>query len=129
MVKVINFHENLEHSLERLGQKIKIEKKEHQGLESRELIKQSLKTLSQQTPIQPIEEKTEEESVLPGYLTLNPTEPQIKFEIERLVDLVFHKGLAKALSEAKKYPPFIEDSFHDALIDKLLPELKKRGMI
>lgn len=128
-MKVRNFHESLERSLEHLGQKIQVEKKEHRGLEGRELLRQSLKTLSQQAPVQPQEEKTNEESALPSYLALNPTEPQIKIEIERLLDLVFHRGLVKALSEAKHHPPFVEDAFHDALVDKLLPELKKRGMI
>ena len=39
------------------------------------------------------------------------------------------EDITKAVNEARKYPPFVEDAFHDALIDKFLPELKKRGII
>jgi len=49
--------------------------------------------------------------------------------VARLVDIVFAKGLAAGVREAKRQPPFVEDAFHDALVDKLLPELKKRGII
>ena len=45
------------------------------------------------------------------------------------MDMVFEKGLEVALKEAGKQTPFIEDAFHDALVDKLLPELKKRGIV
>jgi len=39
--------------------------------------------------------------------------------------MAFHEGLEKAVREAKNHPPFIEDAFHDALVDRLLPILQK----
>ena len=49
--------------------------------------------------------------------------------MEHLLQIATDDDVVKAVKEAKKYPPFIEDAFHDALIDKFLPEMKKRGII
>lgn len=138
MVKVRNFHENLERSLERLGQQIKTERQhsETKALPEREIVKKSIKSFSK--TVTPKEDDNKslsgvssagEDTVLPAYLQGESVEAKIKFEVESLVDLVFHKGLEKALSEASKHSPFIEDAFHDALVDKLLPELKRKGII
>jgi hypothetical protein len=55
--------------------------------------------------------------------------PEIKLEIEYLLDLAFHKGISTALSESAKSPYFVQDAFHDALAGRLYPELQKRGLI
>ena len=52
-----------------------------------------------------------------------------KNKIEQLINLAFSKGLEMAVAEAKKSVPFVEDAFHDALTDKLLLELKRRGIL
>ena len=73
-------------------------------------------------------EPPEESSVLPKYLETSP-EPQVELEVEKLIDMVFHDGIERALKESKRHAPFVQDAFHDSLVDRLLPELKKRGVI
>jgi hypothetical protein len=55
--------------------------------------------------------------------------PEVKLEIEYLLDLALRDGLSKALSESEKSPYFVQDAFHDALAGKLYPELQKRGIV
>ena len=137
MVKIKNFHENLEQSLARLGQQIEVERErpEAQKLSEQELVKQSIKSFAntvapeEDAAVQSRDVSTTDESALPTYLQGKSIDSKIKLEVERLVDLVFHEGLEKAIKEASKHSPFIEDAFHDALVDKLLPELKKKGII
>ncbi|OGG39787.1 hypothetical protein A2116_00885 [Candidatus Jorgensenbacteria bacterium GWA1_49_17] len=134
MIKVKNFDENLERSLEKLGEQIERERAvaETEAPPEREVVKRSIQALSRDLP----EEKEKEErnprtedSTLPGYLQDGERNEGAIKEVEDLVDMVFEKGLEVALKEAGKQPPFIEDAFHDALVDKLLPELKKRGIV
>ena len=124
-----HFHEALEHDLQKLTAEVK-EKRLQNGIEQqseKEILKQSLQAFSVQSATAPASSVPEEPSkpFLPDYM--KASDPQVKLEVEKLVDLVFHGSLIKAISEAKKHSPFIEDAFHDALVDKLLPELKKRG--
>ena len=55
--------------------------------------------------------------------------PEIKLEIEYLLDLAFQKGIATALAESAKSPYFVQDAFHDALAGRLYPEMQKRGLM
>jgi len=144
MPKVVNFHETVERDLSRLSAEIKSqrEKPEVKELPDREVVKRSLEVIKES-----VEENTKREedspsgngkrkdagdedrsSILPAYLEKMP-EPQVQLEVEKLVDAVFHHGIKKALKESKRFPPFVQDAFHDSLVDRLLPELKKRGMI
>ncbi len=66
-------------------------------------------------------------SPLPGYAQNAP--PEVKLEIEYLLEITLREGLNKALLESKKSPYFVQDAFHDALAGKLYPELQKRGII
>jgi hypothetical protein len=66
-------------------------------------------------------------TVLPNYA--QNAAPEVKLEIEYLIDVAFKHGIAKALDEAKKSSPFVEDAVRDALAGKLYPELKKRGIV
>lgn len=134
MVKVRNFDEKLERSFEKLGRQIEEERKlpEARELPEREIVKRSLKSLTP-PPVAQQEEKVQkmpprEGSALPDYLQEGGDE-KVKKEVEGLVGLVFDKGLEEALEEAGKHPAFVEDAFHDALVDKLLPELKRKGII
>ena len=49
--------------------------------------------------------------------------------VEELVAQAFDKGLEDAIRAAKRCDPFIEDAFHDALTEQLIPELKRRGIL
>ncbi|KKU94103.1 MAG: hypothetical protein UY26_C0003G0253 [Candidatus Jorgensenbacteria bacterium GW2011_GWA1_48_13] len=133
-----NFDENLEKSLSRLGKQIETESRvpEAKELHEKELVKLSLKSIAEESKS---ERSTEEESappvrepkatLLPSYLQNDGVPENVKTEIEGLINLVFAEGLEKALVEAERHGPFVEDAFHDALVDKLLPELKKRGIL
>ena len=64
---------------------------------------------------------------LPAYA--QAAAPEVKLEIEYLLDIALRKGIGSALTESAKSPYFVQDAFHDALAGKLYPELQKRGMI
>jgi hypothetical protein len=55
--------------------------------------------------------------------------PEVKREIEHLVDVAMAKGISEAVTESEKSPDFVRDAFHDALAGKLYPELQQRGLI
>ena len=130
-MKVRNFHEAIEKDLERLTAEIQEQKNrpETRSLSEREVLKKSVQAISGSSPQvqEPAIPLQKPSSPLPTYL--DSGDPKIKVEVEKLIDLIFHEGLFKALKEAKKHPPFIEDAFHDALVDKLLPELKEKGIV
>ncbi len=119
----------------KLGEQIERERAaaETEAPPEREVVKRSIQVLSRDLPEE--EEKKEErksrteDSTLPGYLQDGERNEDAIKKVEDLVGMVFEKGLEVALKEAGKQPPFIEDAFHDALVDKLLPELKKRGIV
>jgi len=129
----VNFSENLEKSLDRIGQGIKNNKIEiGRETEKREIVKQSIKqiaeTESENLPKEEIEKSLKEDANLPSYLNVD-TDEKIKKEVEKLITVVLKEGLEKGLKLAKKKSAFVEDAFHDALTEKLLPELEKRGII
>jgi len=66
-------------------------------------------------------------SPLPAYA--QNASPEIRLEIEYLLDIALHKGISSALSESAKSPYFVQDAFHDALAGRLYPELQKRGLV
>lgn len=49
--------------------------------------------------------------------------------VTELVGIVFEKGISAGFKEALHDEPFVIDAFHDVLTDKVLNELKKRGLI
>lgn len=133
MAEIKNFPEFLDKDLERLAAQAKEKQKEigSEKISQQEILKQSLKVIIPSP-------KTDEEKngkikaapdVLPAYLTSEKIGENIRLEVRRLINLVFKDGLESALKEARRKQPFIEDAFHDALVDKLLPELRKRGLI
>ena len=75
-----------------------------------------------------LEKSLKEDANLPSYLNVD-TDEKIKKEVEKLITVVLKEGLEKGLKLAKKKSAFVEDAFHDALTEKLLPELEKRGII
>lgn len=125
-------HNTLEKDIERLSQEIseKRELPEHKGLSEREIIKQTIQPLVQQSGDEPqsgTQQTSNEQSILPDYL--QKSSPEARLQVEKLIDSVFHEGLHKTVENARAAGPFILDSFHDALTDKLYDELKKRKLI
>jgi len=66
-------------------------------------------------------------SPLPAYA--QTAAPEIRLEIEYLLDIALQKGIGAALTESAKSPYFVQDAFHDALAGRLYPELQKRGVV
>lgn len=134
MVRVKNFNEGLEESLIKLGQEVEKQKTvpEIRDLPEREIVKSSIKSMAAQAVVQespPIQKVIPASGFLPPYIQSGDVAPEIEAEIKDLVKTALNENLEKAFVRAKKYPPFIEDAFHDALTGELLPELKKRGII
>ncbi|MFH1193198.1 MAG: hypothetical protein V1656_02680 [Candidatus Jorgensenbacteria bacterium] len=147
MMQNQNFHEKLEADLKRLGLDVQ-EAREKEGVSAprpeREILKESIRSFAERAA--PSAAHAGEENiarsapepqaaapaaapavVAPDYAA--GMSPEAAQEVARLVDVVFAKGLVAGVREAKKQSPFVEDAFHDALVDHLLPELKKRGIL
>lgn len=75
------------------------------------------------TPAQPPQDSAH----LPAYL--NKESAELKLKVEKLLDLALRHGIKRAADEAKGMNPLELDAFHDALTDKLYPELKSRGLL
>jgi hypothetical protein len=124
--------EFLEEDMKKLAEEIKAIKikAEKNHLDEMEVIKKSLAAFTPipQTTSQAQSQTQDLTNPLPQYTNSFP--PETKLEIEYLLDLAFHKGIGKALEEAlKSKNPAIIDTFHDALVGKIYPELKKRNLI
>jgi hypothetical protein len=126
-------HEVLEADIKALAQEIgrQREKPESGAMSEQELLKQAIRGLpplgAQAEPPAPPKQSSSA-SPLPDYA--QSASPEVRLEIEYLVDFAFHQGIAKADAEARKSSDFILDAFHDALSrGKLYTELKKRGIL
>lgn len=126
-----NLHPALERDIARLSEEIgrRRESPEMKQAEGRELLRQSLKAFTPPpvAPLPPAKEEEEGMEVLPSYMKEDPAE--MKLRVEQLLELSLHQGIKRGLKEARKAGPYILDAFHDALVDKLYPELKKRGIV
>ena len=124
-------HEAIEADIKLLAEEIRKHREtpESKNLAGKELLKQAIRSLpevaTQGQPPQPPPSSVK--SPIPDYAQNAPAE--VKLEIEYLLDLAFHHGIAKADAEARKSPNFVLDAFHDALVGKLYPELQRRGML
>jgi hypothetical protein len=139
MERVRNFHEKLEADISRLVARSRETKGgSAEKLKGREELKETLETYAAEIAPAPVAPETAPApsaaaeaplNVLPNYAAGDAVAPAVKLEVERLIDIVFDKGLDAGIRESKRHLPFVQDLFHDALVDKLLPELEKRGII
>ncbi|MDO8557462.1 MAG: hypothetical protein Q7R98_03290 [Candidatus Jorgensenbacteria bacterium] len=127
----INFNEAFEKHLGEIGAEVERQKEnpEARGLEEREIIRRAVESVSR-----PQEEGTQNNvpvgtGNLPSYLAAKKSDVAAQEEVNHLISVAFQKGIIEAESEAVKRPAFVLDAFHDALIDHIIPELKKRGMM
>lgn len=130
-------HAALEADMKRLAQEIgnHRERAEMKNAPEKELVKEAIRAFPRFEENKPTAEATSaptppqdnSRSPLPDYA--KDAAPEVKLEIEYLVDCALYQGLGKALAEADKSPYFVRDAFHDALAGKLYPELQKRGII
>ncbi len=107
-------------------------------LEKKEMVRQSVQRMAKELPpetesqthvVAPAPLLSDEESYLPEYIKTEELSDEIRAAVEGLLRLVLDKGIIQALKASKRHSPFIQDTFHDALADKLLPELERRGVI
>jgi hypothetical protein len=124
-------HQALEQDIKRLAVEIQAhrDRPETQGVDGREIIKQTIKTMVPNDAPAPAVASPANviSNPLPDYAISAPAET--KLEIEYLLELAFHQGILKANTQAQKSSPFVIDAFHDALAGKLHEEMKKRGMV
>ncbi|MDP1706618.1 MAG: hypothetical protein Q8L36_02250 [bacterium] len=135
-MNVKNFSENLEKDLGRLTAEItERRQQESPDLSDRHILKKSLEVfipkeavLSDSNTVVADNQTQPKDNFMPSYLVFGENkESQDKIQI--LVDLALKDGLTEAWKAAQREAPFVIDAFHDALVDKLLPELKRRGVI
>jgi hypothetical protein len=128
-------HAALEADMKRLAEEIgnHRDRPEMKNTPEKELLKEAIRAFPRlekdlpavSVPISQLQNNGQ--SPLPDYA--KDASPEMKLEIEYLLDLALYQGLAKALIEADKSPYFVRDAFHDVLAGKLYPELQKRGII
>jgi len=138
MPKTQNFSEHIENNLARLGGHVEqqIGSRGERNISEREIVKEAVQTFAEEvvknetTTPQAVQliPQTNSQS-LPSYLQKEEGNENVKHIVETLIEEALSHDLEKAVRDAKKYSPFIEDAFHDALVDKLIPELKKRGIL
>ncbi|MEK9186520.1 MAG: hypothetical protein AAB885_02965 [Patescibacteria group bacterium] len=130
-IGVEKFHEKLEKDIETLSAELRTLPTEKQA--EKEALKSLLKVKiyggsDQNTPISKKTDQPEDSiAVLPKYMETAPE--TLKLEVEKLLDIVWHKGIPTAVKEARKTTPLVIDAFHDALTDRLYEEFKKRKII
>jgi hypothetical protein len=123
----VNFEQVLETDIQKLAIEVQKhrESPEMKSASDMEILKQAIKSVVPSPASQPTSQTSN--SPLPAYAQNAPTDT--KLEIEYLLDLALKNGIQKAVHEAAKSNPFVLDAFHDALVEKLYPELQRRGIM
>ena len=139
MVKVQTFSDGLEASRARIGAELAARRSAHevQNLPERErvseVIRASVRTVeapaAPPVPAPTVPAATLPAANIPEYLTGDGADPVARQEVEALVALAFRDGISAAAAKAAKANPFVQDAFHDALVDRVIPELKKRNLL
>ncbi len=149
MVKIVHFDAPgplPESVFQRIGKEIEAtsKKPEMQGASHEEVVKESLRAVAEQFPeikeVAPAETQAPASpaspapapggGTFPSYLTgTSPSDEEVRETVTALLTRVFEKGLEDAIAAAKRYDPFLEDAFHDALVEHLIPELRRRGIL
>ncbi len=128
-----SFEQALEADIEQLGREVNAqrERPELRDASEQALIKEAIRAFPEITrnpsPLPAPPPIPASQNPLPDYAANAPAE--VKLEIEYLLDVVLKSGIGKALGEAQRSSPFVQDAFHDALAGKLYPVLQKRGMV
>lgn len=135
MANIKNFSENLEKDFERLTAAINEKRGEEKiDLPEKQIVKRSLEIflppeMTATFALSTKEPPTADSEFFPSYMKAGHNDPAAAQKIETLIDLALQEGLTEAWRAARREGSFVIDAFHDALADKLLPELKKRGVI
>ena len=124
-------HEALEANIQYLAGSIRLKRRspEMKDASGIELTKYSLQSRTAPQAAQKAKDDAAQAKNDPLIKYTEGATAETKLEVEYLVDLAFHKGIKKAVAEARHSSPFVLDAFHDALVGKFYPELKKRGIV
>lgn len=124
-------HSAIEADIARLSAEIKERSAKEFGAPSKETLKQALyPVIYQAAPAAPAPAADNQEPpspYLPEYVNRAPQEARL--QVEKLVDLAFHKGVAEAAAHARLMGSFVTDAFHDALVEKLYGEMQARNLL
>ena len=103
-----------------LEQKILEKKKALESTPHRDIISETLKEhTATAVPIAPA----------PTASAMQADEP-LSNDVAYLVQTAFQKGIAEAVDQVRRtHNPYLIDSFHDALVDKFLDEMKQKGIL
>lgn len=138
VVKKDYYGENFEKDLEKIKNnifekkeknlelKIKEKLEQNQNEEFKNLVKKEIKNIFLDKQLQEKEIK-DFKNLLPIYIQKdNSLKEYVKIIIEQLINLALKEGIEKAIKASLKYSYFIQDAFHDALVDRFLPYLKEK---
>lgn len=114
------FHDELEKDIKNLSKEVK-------KLMPSETPEKAVRNVLQKRISEEKRKLAKEIPPLPSYISLSP--PEVRLEIEQLIDKAWHKGVSAVLTEARKSGALIFDAFHDALSSKVYDEFKKRGLL
>lgn len=132
MPEVQNFNEAFERHLGEVRAEVErqMENPETRSAPERDIVKRAVESVTRRSRQEsPNGQTTNENNDLPSYITASKTDIAAQEEVTHLISVALKKGIIEAEAEASKRPAFVVDAFHDALVDKILPELKKRGMM
>ncbi|MBI4159964.1 hypothetical protein HY504_02260 [Candidatus Wolfebacteria bacterium] len=128
-------HTTLEQDIKRLSEQIAETRRspEHRALSDKELVRRVIAPTIEESAgataaASGAAPQRNDDQILPEYLATAPDDMRLR--VEKLIDLVFHKGIEAAVAEARKTnDPFIVDALHDALTDTLYTELVARKLL
>ena len=107
-----------EAEIQYLEQKILEKKKELDSQPHREVVSRVLKEHSD-TIAPPVSSSTS-----------SSTSDVLASDIAQLVQIAFQDGITSAVRRARQtHNPYLIDAFHDALVDRFLDEMKKKGIL
>ncbi|MEK7542878.1 MAG: hypothetical protein AAB503_01050 [Patescibacteria group bacterium] len=130
MAEIQNFGGAFEKHLGEIKNEVERQKEtpELKELPEREIVKQAIKSVVQSEEKSGIIPKSGTGN-LPSYITSKNTGVAAQDEVNNLIEIALRDGVIEAVRESRKHPAFVIDAFHDALVDKILPELKRRGIM
>ena len=124
-------HSAIEADIARLSAEIKERSAREFCAPSKEALKQALYPVIYQaapaTPAPAADNQGQSSPYLPEYVNQAPQEARL--QVEKLVDLAFHKGVVEAAAQARLIGSFVTDAFHDALVEKLYDEMETRKLL
>jgi len=128
-----NLEQPLRAEIEKIAAEIKGRENSSESVPNRERVKSAVKPYLQagtasddDSEVEPLTEA--EQKILPAYMSGEPAD--VRFQVEKLIDLAWHKSVKTAVKFARKSgDPLVIDALHDALTDKLYEELKQRGAV